>query len=512
MNLATARSLKRAKEIGVRKVVGSSRGSLIRQFLGESLVLSLLAMLLSLMLTHLLLPAYNIFTVKQISSPINEPSSWIALLCLTLFTSLVAGAYPALFLSSLKPVRILKGTVRFSNSSIWFRKGLAVFQFVISIVLLIVTIVISQQTSYVQNTHLGYDKENLIYMRIEGELMDPRNVAKNYSKYRLFKEMALSMPGIAAVDRSSEAPHAMSFVVDESGGELETVTGDDAIQWEGKERGASAGFKPMSVGFDFLKTMNLKIADGRGFSRDFATDSADAFMVNEEAVRQMGMKDPIGKWVSAWKKKGHIIGILKDYHTGSLHEPIKPLIIDIKEYEYFGVMIIRTEPGKTKEALASLEKVYKDVNPNYPFGYQFLDQEYEKLYRNEAVIAKLSNAFALIAILISCLGLLGLVMFTAEQRTKEFGIRKVLGATVSNIVKLLSQDFLKIVFLSFCIGAPIAAYFMNQWLQRFAFKIDLSWWIFALAGGSALLIALITIAAQAIQSAIANPIKSLRTE
>lgn len=510
MNLATARSVKRAKEIGVRKVVGSSRGSLIRQFFGESIVLSCLALTLSLILLHLLLPVFNTFTVKQISSPISDLSSWVVWLCLALFTGLVAGSYPALFLSSLKPVSILKGGIRFSNGAIWFRKSLVVFQFVISIILLIVTIVISQQTSYVQNTHLGYDRENLIYMRIEGELMDPKNESKNYNKYSLFKEMALSMPGIAIVDRSSEAPHAMSFVVDENDGFMETETGEDAIQWEGKEN--SVAFKPMSVGFDFLKIMNLKIAAGRGFSKEIATDSTDAFMVNEEAVRQMGMKEPIGKWISAWRKKGHIIGIIKDYHTNSLHEPIKPLVLDVKEYEYFGVLIIRTEAGKTKEALESLEKVYKVINPNYPFAYQFVDQEYEKLYRNEQVIAKLSNAFAVLAMSISCLGLLGLVMFSAGQRTKEFGIRKVLGATMVTIMGLLSEGFIKLVLISFFIAAPVAGYFMQQWLRRFAYKIELSWWIFALAGTAALLITLLTICAQAIQSAVVNPVKSLREE
>lgn len=511
MNLATARSAKRAKEVGVRKVVGSSRESLIGQFFGESMVLSFLALLLSLALLHLLLPAFNAFTSKNISSPVSEPIYWIVMLCLMLFTGLVAGSYPALFLSSLKPVKILKGTLRFSTRAIWIRRGLAGFQFVISIVLIIVAIVISQQTSYVQNTHLGYERENLIYMRIEGELMNAGNERKNYSKYIQFKNMALRMPGIAMVDRSSEAPHAMSFVVDEHDGLMET-NGDDAIQWEGKEKESGIGFKPMSVGFDFLKTLDLKVVEGRGFSRAFATDSTDAFMVNEEAVKQMGMKDPIGKWISAWNKKGHIIGILKDYHTHSLHEPIKPLILDVKEYEYFGVMIIRTEPGKTKEALASLEKVYKEVNPNYPFAFQFVDQEYEKLYSNEQVITKLSNASAVLAIMISCLGLLGLVMFAAEQRTKEFGIRKVLGATVTNIVSLLSKDFLKLVLVSFCIAAPIGGYCMYEWLQRFAFRIDLSWWIFAFAGGTALLIAFLTICAQAFQSAVANPVQSLRSE
>jgi putative ABC transport system permease protein len=512
MNLATARSIKRAKEIGVRKVVGSSRGSLIRQFLGESMVLSFFAVILSLGLLHLLLPAFNIFTGKQIVFPASEISSWLILLCLTLFTGLVAGSYPALFLSSLKPVRVLKGAVRFSAGALWFRKSLAGFQFVISIVLLIVTIVISQQTNYVQHTHLGYDKENLIYMRIEGELMDSRNEPKNYRKYSLFKEMALTMPGIAAIDRSSEAPHAMSFVVDANDGNSSADTGDDAIQWEGKEKRISVGFKPMSVGFDFLKVMNLKIAEGRGFSKEIASDSADAFMINEEAVRQLNTKDPIGKWISAWKKKGHIIGVLKDYHTNSLHEPMKPLVLDVKEYEYFGVLLIRTQPGKTKEALASLEKVYKVVNPNYPFAYQFIDQEYDKLYRNEQVVTKLSNAFAILAIVISCLGLLGLVMFSSEQRTKEIGIRKVLGATVANIIILLSKEFAKIVCVSFVIAAPIAGYAMHKWLQGFAYRIDLGWWIFAGAGAAAVLIAMFTASLQAVSAALANPVKSLRSE
>lgn len=502
MNLATARSVKRAKEVGVRKVVGSSRSSLIGQFFGESLVLSFLALILSLALMHLLLPVFNSFTGKQIASPITEPASWIILIGLMLFTGFVAGSYPAFFLSSLKPVRILKGVVRFTHGAIWFRKGLAVFQFVISIILLIVTLVISRQTSYVQNTHLGYDRENLIYFRIEGDIN---------KKYAVFKEQVSKMPGIAMVDRSSEEPHAMGFVVDENDGFTETANGDDAINWEGKEKGASVGFKPASVGFDFLKIMSLKIVEGRDFSRAYATDTA-AFMVNEEAVRQMGLQDPIGKWVSAWDKKGHIIAVLKDYHTHSLHEPIKPVILDVKEDLYFGVVIARTEPGKTKEALESLEAVYKDINPNYPFAYQFLDQEYENLYRNEQVISKLSNAFAALAIIISCLGLLGLVMFSAEQRIKEIGIRKVLGATVTNIVSLLSKDFLTLVCVSFFIAAPIAGYFMNQWLQGFTYKIELSWWIFALAGATALLIALLTICVQAIQSALANPVKSLRSE
>ncbi len=505
MNLATARSIKRAKEVGVRKAVGSSRWGLIGQFFGESIVLALLALILSVVLVIVFLPSFNLFTGKHLTFPF-EFKTVSLLLALVVFTGLVSGSYPALFLSSLKPAGILKGALRFTKSSIWFRKGLATFQFVISIALLIATIVMTQQTHFIRNTNIGYDRENLIYISLEGELAKQQG-------YERFKKMATSIPGVMMVDRASETPHAMTFVVDRAeDGKTETADDQDAIRWEGKASGTSTGFKPMSVGFDFLTIMNLKIAEGRGFSAEFATDSADAFMVNEEAVKQMNMKDPIGKWVSAWNKKGHIIGVLKNYNTHSLHEPIKPLIVDVKEYENFGVILVRTEAGKTKEVLEGLERIYKNINPSFAFAYQFLDEEYNKLYRNEQVVTQLSNVFAGLAIVISCLGLLGLVMFSAEQRTKEFGIRKVLGASVQNIVGLLSQDFLKIVLISFCIAAPVAGYFMNQWLQRFAYKISLSWWIFVVSGLAALLIALLTIAYQAMLSATTNPVKSLKAE
>ncbi len=502
MNLATARSMKRAKEVGVRKVVGSSRRTLIAQFFGESILLSFLALVVSAVLMQLLLPSFNILTGKHITSPLTLPEYWIVLPALMLITGLVAGSYPALYLSSLKPVSILKGTLRFTSSATWFRKGLVCFQFALSIILLIATIVIFSQTHFVRHTSLGYDRDNVIYLQIEGELN---------TKYSYLKERALKMPGIAMVDRSTEAPHAMGFVVDEKDGFSETNTGDDAIQWEGKGN-TSVGFKPASVGFDFIDILKLKVAEGRGFSRAFATDSADAFMINEEAVRQMGIKDPVGKWISAWQKKGHIIGVLKDYHVSSLREPIKPLIVDVKEYEYFGVIMVRLEPGKTTEGLASMESLCREINPNYPFVFQFMDQEYDKLYRSEQVITRITNTFAALGILISCLGLLGLAMFTAEQRTREIGIRKVLGATVGNIVNLLSKEFAVLVVISFLIAAPVAGYFMNRWLQGFAYRIDLSWWIFATAGMMALALAWLVIATQAFQSAVVNPVKSLRSE
>jgi hypothetical protein len=411
-----------------------------------------------------------------------------------LVTGLIAGSYPALYLSALKPVRILKGTLKFNEGAVWFRKGLTVFQFVLSIILLISTIVITRQTSYVQNTHLGYDRENMVYMRIEGEL-------SKKNKYLLFKEQALKMPGIAIIDRTTEIPQAMNFVVE-----------GDQMMWQGKEKNSTVGVKPASVGFDFVKLMKLQIVEGRDFSQTNPTDSTDTFLVNEEAVKEMNMKHPIGQWVQAFFKRGHIIGVLKDYHTQSLHEPIKPVFLDVKEGIHFGVIVARIEPGKTKQALESLATVYKNINPNYPFTYQFVDQEYKKLYSSELIISTLSIVFAVVAILISCLGLLGLVMYSAEQRIKEFGVRKVLGASLAQLMALFASDFLKLILIAFLIASPLGWYAMSTWLQDFAYRVDISWWIFLTAGAGSLMIALFTLSYEAFKTAIANPVKSLRSE
>jgi putative ABC transport system permease protein len=494
MNLATARSVRRAKEVGLRKVVGSTRGYLIGQFLGESLLFAGLAMVLSVMLLLIFLPGFNQFTGKAIRFPFTEISFWGGIAGILLLTGLVAGSYPALYLSSLRPVSVLKGIFRFTRGAVWLRKSLTVFQFVLSIVLMIATIVIIRQTDYVQNTNLGYNRENLVYIRVEGDL-------SNMDKYELFKHEALTMPGIAMVDRSSETPHAMNFVAD-----------PDAINWEGKRKDERIGFKPASVGFDFVKLMDLNIVEGRDFSPQNPTDSTDGFLINEEAVRQMGMKQPLGKWVSAWSKKGHIIGVLKDYHTQSFREPILPVIVDVKEWQDFGVIMIRTKPGQTREAIASLRKVYKDVNPDYAFAWEFVDEQYKQLYSSETLISRLSVLFASLAIAISCLGLLGLVIFSAEQRTKEIGIRKVLGASINEILAIFSMDFLRLIALAFLIAGPLAWFAMNTWLNDFAYRINISWWIFALAGLVSLMIASLTVIYQAIRAATANPVTSLRTD
>jgi putative ABC transport system permease protein len=494
MNLSTARSVQRAKEVGLRKVVGSSRGQLIAQFMGESLLFSFIALLLSIGLLVILLPSFNNFTGKAIELPITQPLFWISLAVVTLVTGLIAGSYPALYLSSLEPVKTLKGVLRFTRGSIFFRKGLTVFQFILSVFLLIATIVISRQMDYIQHTNLGYDRDNLLYVRVEGQLSKMEN-------YELFKQRVMRTPGVAMVDRSSETPHSMTFDVF-----------DDQIKWEGKSANASIGVEPSSVGFDFVKLMKLTIVKGRDFSRENAGDSVDAFIVNEEAVKEMGWKDPIGKWVQAWVKKGHVIGVVKDYHTRSLRDPIRPLLLDVKEYQDFGMIMIRTRPGQTKEALAGIAAVYKDIEPNLAFAWQFVDEEYQKMYNSEMTTARLSVLFAGLAIGISCMGLLGLVLFAAEQRTKEIGIRKVLGATLGQILGLFSADFLKLVLLAFLIAGPLGWYAMHSWLGNFAYRIDLSWWIFVLAGVGIAGMALLTVSYQAVKAALANPIESLRSE
>ncbi|MBL3654736.1 ABC transporter permease [Fulvivirga sediminis] len=490
MNLSTARSVKKGKEVAVRKVVGSSKGLLVQQFLSEFLLMTLMAFFLAILIVFSLLPAFNQFTGKQIELPITELWFWGSLLILAFITSFAAGAYPSLFLSALIPAKTLKGAVRFSNRSRFFQKGLVVFQFCLSILLLIATVVFTWQTNYISNSHLGYNKENLIYLRIEGNLN---------SKYNLLRKRLTNMPGIAMVDRSSEAPHAMNFEV------------SDPINWEGKEDGQIVNFKPVSVGFDFTKIMGLQVVEGRTFNRNIASDS-NAFMVNEMALNEMGIKDPIGKWISAWEKKGRIIGVIKDFHTHSFRQKIKPLVIDVKEDLYFGEIIVRTEVGKTKEALASMEQIFEEINPDYPFNYQFLDTEYMKLYKSEETVSKLCNLFAGLAIIISCLGLLGLSMFSAQQRTKEMGIRKVLGANMTHIITKFSQEFIVLVALAFLITTPLAWLLMNHWLQGFAYRIDLSWWIFALAGLVIVSITLLTVSFQSYKVAMVNPARTLRSE
>jgi len=489
MNLTTARSVKRAREIGVRKVVGAVRTVLIRQFIGESLFVTSLAVIVSLVLLTLLLPLFNQITQKQIELPFNQAAFWAKLVSITIITGLISGSYPALFLSSFNPVKVLKGALKIDSGTTFFRKGLVVFQFVLSVIIITGTIIIARQMNFIQSRNLGYDRENLIYVPIEGELS---------TQYEAFKTEGLKMPGIQSISIASSRPTKID-------------NGTESVEWLGKDPAVSIRFVQASVGYDFIHTLKLKLLAGRDFSRDFPTDSV-GYIINEATLKRIGYTNPIGQPLTFWGKKGKIIGVLKDFHINSMHEQINPLILWLGEKESYGSLLIRTEPGKTKEALASLETLCKKINPAFPFNYAFSDDEYQKLYQNEQIVGKLANVFAFLAIFISCLGLLGLAMFTAEQRLREIGIRKVLGASVSSVFGLLSSEFLLLVIIALVIASPIAWYAMNKWLQGYAYHTPIQWWIFAFSGGVIILIALATVSFQAIKAALINPIKSLRSE
>jgi putative ABC transport system permease protein len=489
MNLTTARSARRTKEIGIRKVSGAFRSSLIRQFLGEALGITMLSVIMSLLLIYLLLPGFNQITGKQINFPYSSIRFWLFLFALTMVTGLISGSYPALFLSSFNPVHVLKGPPKFSRDNVIFRRGLVVFQFTLSIVLIIGTIYISKQIDYVQHINLGYDRENLLYIPLEGDLS---------RQYELFKQQALQGPGIKSVSRASDEPTYLS-------------NGTGSVVWEGKDPNTDPQFTTISSGYDFVQTLNLHLLLGRDLSRDFASDSS-GYLVNEEALRILKYKDPIGKPLSLWDVHSVIVGVLKDFHFSSLHDPIKPLIVHLGESDQGGTILVRVKPGMSKEAVTNLEKICKTLNPQFPFTYSFSDQAYQSLYKSEEIVSRLSNYFASLAIFISCIGLLGLAIFTAEQRTREIGIRKVLGASVVSLFTLLSGEYILLVLLALLIACPIAWWCMDIWARDFAYRVNVQWWIFPAAGMGALCIALITVSFQAIKTAMVKPVTSLRSE
>ena len=492
MNLATARSLRRAREIGVRKVVGAGKRQLIGQFIGESVFVSFIAMLLSLLVVALLLPSFNSLTGKHLAIDFTDSSFLVIILSLTAITGIVSGSYPALFMSSLRPIVVLKGLLKFKPGATYFRKGLVVFQFALSIMLILGMIVIYRQIDYIHNKNLGFAKENLLYMPLEGELQ------KTFST---FKEVLQKQPGIQSVSSSQSDP-------------LQVGSSTSGVRWPGKDTTKLILFSSNPITFDYIKTMGIQLLAGRDFSPDFSLDTMN-YLINEAAARKIGYKDPVGKELTMWGDKGTIIGLMKDYHHNSLHVPIEPLILRLFKRSwgsYWGNVMIRTQQGRTQQAIASMERVFKQFNPGYPFKYYFTDEEIAKNYKAEYTVSKLSKYFAFLAIFISCLGLFGLVMFTTEQRTKEIGIRKVLGASIPGIVQMLSKDFLVLVLIAAIIAFPVAWWAMHNWLLDFAYRVNIGWWVFVAAGVAAVIIALITISFQSIKAAIANPVKSLRSE
>ena len=488
MNLVTAQSAKRAKEVGVRKVVGAEKSSLVWQFLGESVLLAFFAMLLTIILVEVILPGFNQLTDKQLHLPYENPVFLLILLGTILLTGLLAGLYPAFFLSAFNSVHVLKGTFRLGSKGAFLRHGLVVFQFTLSMILIGATIVVYQQIQYIKDKDLGVERENLVYFPVTPQIQD---------HFEAYKTELLQRPGIQSVSLSNQSP-------------LDVGNSSQGLEWDGKEADIKILFQVIQADYDFLETAGIQLKEGRDFSREFSTDTAN-LILNEEAVRRIGFENPVGERVKMWEREGQVIGVVKDFHSNNLHAPIEPLVIMLRPENTWMVMA-RTQAGEAQEAIASLETMHNQFASEYVFEYRFLDQEFEKMYRTDTLVGKLATYFAIIAILISCLGLFGLAAYTAERRTKEIGVRKVLGASVPNLVALLSANFTKLVLLAFVIAAPVTWFLMREFLQEYAYHVELSPLVFVLTGVLALLIAWLTISYQSIKAALANPVKSLRNE
>ncbi len=496
MNLSTARSEKRAKEVGIRKSIGSQRNQLINQFLGESFLVVFFAFAIAVFIVVLSLNGFNELARKEMSFPWTSLTFWGSSLAFIFFTALLAGSYPALYLSSFKPVDVLKGTFKAGKHSGLPRKILVVFQFTVSVAFIIGTVIVMQQINHAKNRPIGYDKEGLVQI--------PTMSQDFTGKFELMREEFINSGAITEMSTSS-APTTNIW------------SNRSGFDWEGKPEGFQEDLAWTEVSPEYAKSLNLKIVAGRDFSREFASDST-AVLLNETAVKYMGLKDPVGKFITDSDTENpfepmKIIGVVEDMIAQSPYEPVKQGMYVYDRHENGSYYNMRLNPNQSAaQNLAIVERVFKEHFPNIPFQYAFVDEEYGKKFASEVRIGRLSGIFTALAILISCLGLFGLTSFVAEQRTKEIGVRKVLGATVFNVWNMLSKDFLKLVIISCFIAVPIAYYVMNGWLQEYPYRVILKWWIFALAMIGALLLTVITVSFQAIKAARSNPTKSLRTE
>jgi putative ABC transport system permease protein len=486
VNLSTARAMIRSREVSMRKIIGAARYQLFIQFITESVVLFFFASILSFLIIYSLLPLYNNLSGKHLVFSIANKDVWIVVGSTIIGTLALASIYPALLLSSFKPLQALKGKLSFGVGNVAFRKVLVVTQFVFSVGLIIGTIVISKQLQYIKEKDLGYDKEYVFSFALKGNINDHQDAAK---------EELLKQPGVLAVSTSGNP------VLGEH-----SSTGD--TYWEGKKEGRTFLIHPNSIDQNFIPLLKMQIVEGKNFSG--AKSDSTHFILNESAVKQAGIENPVGKAFTLWSTKGTIIGVVKDFNFASLKKNIEPTIFTYSAGNSF--MYIKTNGKDAPAAINAAQKVWREYGSEFPFEYSFLDDDYTKMYESDQRAGTLFNAFAAIAIFISCLGLLGLATYTAQLKTKEIGIRKVLGASVTSITALLAKEFIVLIVISFIIAAPIAWIAMNNWLQNYVYRISISGWIFLIAGLSALLIALFTISFQAIKAAFANPVKSLRTE
>lgn len=490
MNLSTARSEKRAREVGIRKVVGARKGALVVQFIGESILLSLIAGVIALLLVQVSLPGFNTLTDKKLSVPYSSWPFWLGSFAFVLLTGLVAGSYPAFFLSSFRPVKVLKGTIKATHALITPRKVLVVLQFTFAIILIIGTIIVKQQIDYARNRETGYNKNNLIYHFLDGDL------DKNY---QLVKNELLSS-GVASSVTKTSAPLTQGW--SDSWG----------FQWEGKDPNDKTDFDRFCADEGLAKTAGLQFVAGRDFNlQQFPTDST-GIIINESAAKVMNFKDPLGQIVKDNGIDWHIVGVIKDFILQSPFYPTKPMVIEGSKGFFNCIHIKLNEARSTADNLAKAEAIFKKYNPEFPFIYKFVDEEYAKKFDNEKRTATLAALFAALTIFISCLGLFGLAAYMAENRVKEIGIRKVLGASVGGITTLLSKDFLKLVIVSILIASPIAWWAMYKWLQDYPYRVEIRWWVFVAAGLTSILIAIGTVSYQSVRAALANPVKNLRSE
>jgi ABC-type antimicrobial peptide transport system permease subunit len=494
MNLSTARLTHRTKEIGLRKVVGANRIQLIKQYLAESMGTVLIAIILAIMLVALILPEFSALSGKQLSMNFfTNIYIILGLIFITLFTGILSGSYPALYLSSFHPARVFKGIIKSGKGAALFRRVLVVIQFAISIVLVISTTVIYQQLEFLRTKELGFDKEHIVYMKM-GE-----NIAKNHETIKI---ELLKNPNIFNVTVSSNLPT-----------DIANMTG--GWDWEGEKSDEKVLMSFALFGLDYIETFKMQMVEGRFYSKEFLND--DSIVVNEKAVKTMGLKLPLGKRLSFIGKNYKIIGVVKDFHLRSLHHEIKPLVLmldgsmigNLLDYAY---MFIRINPKNVKDAISYLESIYKKMNPGFTFQYKFLSEDFDNLYLSEKRMGKIFSYFTFLAIFVSCLGLLGLASFMTDRRTKEIAVRKVFGASVFGVVSLLSREFTKWVLLANIIAWPIVYYAIDKWLEGFANRVAFSWWTFIIAAVLSFIIALLVVSYHTVKIAIRNPVDSLKYE
>lgn len=487
MNMATAKAVNRAKEVGVRKVIGAQRKSLVFQFIGESLALSFVSMLLALAAVYLLLPLFNVLVAKHIVLNLADPKLFGMLVLIILMTGILAGSYPAFFLSAFQPSQVLKGNTNKSLSGSSLRKALVVFQFSLTVILIACSLVIYNQIQFIRTTNLGYDRESIITFNARGGLS---------RQFESFKQDALQMPAIKTVSKSNSSL-------------VEIGNQNSSVKWPGKPEDSEIYFRTVVADYDFPETMGLQLLQGRFFKKEF--NDTNNFILTKHAVEVMGLENPIGQEITQWGNPGKIVGVVNDFHGRSLHEKIDPIVLMCKP-EWTGIVFVRIDGSKAQEAIAHLESLSKKYNPKYDFAYSFVDDDFERLYSTEKVTGSLALSFTIMAIIISGLGLLGLAAYTAERKRKEISIRKTMGASVGGIVTMMSADFVKLSLLAALIGCPTAWYFMTKFLEGYAYHTELGWGLFALTAGCVLLISLITVIFQVAKAAIANPIDALRNE